>query len=29
MIHSLRIAVADDETFIREYYREILPQAGH
>ena len=29
MTRALRIAVADDEAFIRDYYREILPVLGH
>jgi AmiR/NasT family two-component response regulator len=29
MIRSIRIAVADDEPRMRDYYREILPLLGH
>jgi response regulator NasT len=29
MTRSLRIAIADDEAFIREYYQEVLPTMGH
>jgi response regulator NasT len=29
MNRALRIAVADDEAFMRDYYREILPLLGH
>ena len=29
MTCSLRIAVADDEAFIRDYYRETLTALGH
>jgi response regulator NasT len=29
MNRPLRIAVADDEAFMRDYYREILPLLGH
>lgn len=29
MSRSLRIAIADDETDMQEYYRTILPQLGH
>jgi AmiR/NasT family two-component response regulator len=29
MKRSLRIAVADDEVFMRDYYQETLPELGH
>jgi response regulator NasT len=29
MTRALRIAVADDESFMLDYYREILPSLGH
>jgi response regulator NasT len=29
MTHSLRIAVADDEAVMQEYYRQTLPTLGH
>ena len=29
MTHSLRIAVADDEPDMRDYFRKILPRLGH
>ena len=29
MTHSLRIAVADDEVDMRDYYQRILPRLGH
>ena len=29
MTRSLRVVVADDETFMQNYYREILPALGH
>ena len=29
MIQSLRIAIADDEADIRQYFRRLLPRLGH
>ena len=29
MVASLRIAIADDERYVREYFRELMPRLGH
>ena len=29
MSHSLRIAIADDEPDMRDYFQEVLPRMGH
>ena len=29
MTYGLRIAVADDEVDVRDYYQRILPRLGH